>query len=171
MTQPLMKRCDWVVNIESRYVQNLERNGNRAMIILDTDHVSLMEVADGVESKRVRERLLTVSIADRAVTIISFEEQTRGWLAYLSRAKTVRQQVEAYHRLSRHLNMYRSLIVLDFDEHAAIEFQRLRQLRIRIGTMDLKIAAIALANHAILLSRNLRDFRMVPNLLVEDWTV
>ena len=41
--------------------------------------------------------------------------------------------------------------------------------RIRIGTMDLKIAAIALANDAILLSRNLTDFSKVPALRVEDW--
>jgi tRNA(fMet)-specific endonuclease VapC len=35
--------------------------------------------------------------------------------------------------------------------------------------MDLKIAAIALFNNATLLSRNLKDFRKVPDLNVEDW--
>ena len=37
--------------------------------------------------------------------------------------------------------------------------------------MDLKIAAIVLANGATLLSRNLSDFRKVPGLKVEDWTL
>ena len=43
--------------------------------------------------------------------------------------------------------------------------------RVRIGTMDLKIAAIVLAHDATLLSRNLSDFRKVPGLKVEDWTL
>jgi tRNA(fMet)-specific endonuclease VapC len=37
--------------------------------------------------------------------------------------------------------------------------------------MDLKIAAIALANDATLLTRNLSDFRKIPGLRIEDWTV
>ena len=35
--------------------------------------------------------------------------------------------------------------------------------------MDLKIAATALVHGALLLSANLRDFRQVPGLMVEDW--
>lgn len=35
--------------------------------------------------------------------------------------------------------------------------------------MDLKIAAITLAQDALLVSRNLRDFSRVPDLRVEDW--
>jgi tRNA(fMet)-specific endonuclease VapC len=50
-------------------------------------------------------------------------------------------------------------------------FQRLRSQRIRIGSFDLKIAAIAIAHDATLLSRNLAVFRKVPGLKVEDWTV
>lgn len=36
--------------------------------------------------------------------------------------------------------------------------------------MDLKIAAIAIVNNAILISRNLADFEQIPNLTVQDWT-
>jgi len=86
-------------------------------------------------------------------------------------ARTLVQQVSAYERLSRHLDLYRRIRVLEFDERAATEFQRLRQARIRVGTMDLKIAAVVLAHDATLLSRNLRDFHKVPGLSVEDWTV
>ena len=42
---------------------------------------------------------------------------------------------------------------------------------IRIGTMDLKIAAIVLAHDATLLTKNLSDFRKVPGSKVADWTL
>jgi tRNA(fMet)-specific endonuclease VapC len=59
--------------------------------------------------------------------------------------------------------------VLGFTETAAEEFRRLRRERVRIASPDLKIASIALANGATLLSANLRDFEQVPGLRVEDW--
>jgi tRNA(fMet)-specific endonuclease VapC len=37
--------------------------------------------------------------------------------------------------------------------------------------MDLKIAAIAIANEAILLTRNTKDFGQVENLAIADWTI
>jgi tRNA(fMet)-specific endonuclease VapC len=60
-------------------------------------------------------------------------------------------------------------LILPYDGPAAAHFQILRQLKLGIGTMDTKIAAIVLANGAKLLSRNLRDFERVPGLDVEDW--
>jgi len=80
------------------------------------------------------------------------------------------QQITAYGRLLSHLDNYRRIPVLAFDEAAAIEFQRLRRSRLRMGTMDLKIAAIVLSRDATLLSRNLVDFNQIPDLQVEDWT-
>ena len=58
---------------------------------------------------------------------------------------------------------------MGFQESAAGRFDELRRQRVRIGTMDLKIAAIALANDALLLTANWRDFAKVPGLRVENW--
>ena len=80
------------------------------------------------------------------------------------------RQVSDYGELKRHLLNYCSVAVLDYDERAAAEFARLRQARVRIGTMDLRIAAIAVANDGVLLTRNLTDFRKVPGLRAEDWS-
>jgi predicted nucleic acid-binding protein len=51
----------------------------------------------------------------------------------------------------------------------AVQFADLRRQRIRIGTMDLKIACIALANDALLVTANLRDYSQVPELRCENW--
>lgn len=59
--------------------------------------------------------------------------------------------------------------ILPFDEEPADHFHRLQSERVRIGTMDLKIASICLAHDATLLTRNLVDFEKVPGLRVENW--
>jgi tRNA(fMet)-specific endonuclease VapC len=79
------------------------------------------------------------------------------------------EQVEVYRRLNETLQRYCQMAVLDFDDRAAVQFEELQKQRFRIGTMDLKIAAIAIANNATLLSRNLKDFGKIPTLQVEDW--
>ncbi len=141
------------------------------MFVLDTDHISLLERSGSSESYCLRHRLNEVDSENVATTIITFEEQMRGWLAYLAKSRSISQQVEAYSRLNRHIENYRTISVLTFDEKAADIFQQLQKSRIRIGTMDLRIAAITLANDATLLSRNLSDFSRVPELKIEDWTV
>ena len=85
-------------------------------------------------------------------------------------ARDINHQVEAYRRLKKHVENYRKIQILDFDEKAAHQFEQLLQSRIRIGTMDLKIAAIVRARHATLLTRNQQDFSKVPGLKFEDWT-
>jgi len=141
------------------------------MVVLDTDHVSLLEHGDSPLAQRLRSRLANYGDTRLVTTIISYEEQVRGWMSSLAQARNLSQQLIAYRRLKRHLDNYRDYTVLEFDELSATAFQRLRKLAPRVGTMDLKIAAITLTNEATLLSRNLFDFQRVPGLHVEDWTI
>ncbi len=94
----------------------------------------------------------------------------RGWLSFIAKSKNLEQQIYAYQKLHRFLESYRNTSVLDFDEKAAAELEKLKSQKIRVGAMDLKIAAIAIANNAILVSRNLSDFEQIPDLTVKDWT-
>jgi tRNA(fMet)-specific endonuclease VapC len=69
------------------------------------------------------------------------------------------------------LTDFAALQVLPFDDAAADTFENLRGNAVRIGTMDLRIAATALSRNLTVLTRNLVDFKKVPGLHVEDWTV
>jgi tRNA(fMet)-specific endonuclease VapC len=140
------------------------------MYILDTDHLSILERGTGPEAQKLLGRLAGVGSELVATTIITYEEQTRGWMAYLAQCRTVAEQVAAYARLEKHLANFRIVPVVGFDEGAAVRYQQLRSSRLRVGTMDLKIGAIALSRQATLLTRNVADFKVVPNLKTEDWT-
>ena len=141
------------------------------MIILDTDIISLLDRRSGEAFEELARRLADLSDDERVcATIISFEEQMRGWLGQIAAARKPQAQVIAYGRLQRLLREYQLRDVLPYDDAAPAVFARLQRQRIRIGTMDIRIAAIALSCNALLISRNRGDFKRVPNLRVEDWT-
>jgi tRNA(fMet)-specific endonuclease VapC len=139
------------------------------VILLDTDHVNVLKYPDHPRFTSLTTQLNTAADQDIATTIITVEEQMRGWLAWINRADDVRRQVPAYQELLRLFDFFVRWDVVPFDEQAASEFQGLRVQHRRIGTMDLKIAAITLVHDALLLSANLRDFQQVPNLRVANW--
>ena len=118
----------------------------------------------------MRARLFALLNDDFCTTIVTYEEQMRGWLSRVAQANTTERLVAAYSRLSTHLEVFTGIRVLPFDGRAAAEFDRLRLLRPRIGTQDTKIAAITLSKDATLLSRNLGDFTKIPGLRVDDWS-
>ena len=136
------------------------------MYILDTDHVSLYQRGHAV----LAPRLVDLPPNQLATTIVTYEEQVAGRLAVLRRARTNDKRIRAYHWLQHTLDFYCRIPVLQFNRMADNTFQDLQKLRLRIGTQDLLIAAIALANDATLLTRNRRDFQQVPGLVMEDWT-
>jgi tRNA(fMet)-specific endonuclease VapC len=139
------------------------------VILLDTDHMSILEWGDDARSSVLRMRLAAAGDSQIGTTIVSYEEQMRGWMAVLSKARTIDSQVNAYRRLADHLENYRLIPVQPFDTNSAETFAKLRHDRVRIGTMDLRIASIAIANKALLLSRNSVDFEKVPGLRFENW--
>lgn len=137
------------------------------MLVLDTDHVSAL----GSPSEAGLELLARISTSgqDAATTIITVEEQLRGWLAEIHRLADPHRQITAYERLHRRIDFFAAWTVLPWDKGAADLFVRSRQEGLRIGSMDLKIACIALAHDAIVLTRNAKDFAQVPGLRIENW--
>ena len=139
------------------------------MIILDTDHISALQYRGSPKAFTLQARLETLSSDEIATTVITVEEQTRGWLGLIRRHPDVHRQVAYYERLVRLFDFFTEWQILPFDPRAADEFKRLRRQGVRIGTMDLKIASIVLVHGSTLLSRNSRDFQQVPGIQVEDW--
>jgi len=110
------------------------------------------------------------AVGEEFVTsIVNAEEIMRGWLAVISRERKVKRQNNAYARLGRLFDFFADWTVLPFDDRAATEFERLWSAGARIGSMDLKIASIALVHDALLLTANRRDFEKVPGLRFENW--
>jgi tRNA(fMet)-specific endonuclease VapC len=140
------------------------------MIVLDTDIISIVLRNEGHPAE-VLESRLDATDGPICIAIVSVEEQLRGWLSWIAGAKTTKRLVEGYSRLNTYVQDLEHFEILDFDEPAADKFQELRKSRVRIGTLDLRIASIALLNDATLVSRNLIDMRKVPGLRVEDWTL
>ena len=139
------------------------------MYILDTNHISVLE-RRGSEAEILLGHLAGIPVTDVVVTVISYEEQIRGWMAAVSSAKNSTAQVSFYQRLLVPLENYCNLSVLPFDAASATQFDVLRTLHRRTSAPDLKIAAIAITNDATLLTQNERDFRSVSDLRIEDWT-
>lgn len=134
--------------------------------LLDTDHISELQGA-GEISNRLVARLRRVAPDDYGTTIVTFEEQMRGRLAQVAASPSP----ISYAALDRTFRFYSSIAVWQYTEEAAQQWQTPRKLKIRVGSQDLKIAAIALTAQATLLTRNQQDFAKIPNLLMDDWTV
>ena len=69
------------------------------MVILDTDHMSVLERREQPGVGNVLTRLAGLPPSEVVTTVISYEEQMRGWMAYLARAQSLAHQITAYGRL------------------------------------------------------------------------
>ena len=134
--------------------------------VLDTDHVSLFQRGH----PQVVAHVLAHPADRLAVTIVTVEEQLRGRLSQIRNASSGPSRLQGYARLHDAVDFFSQIRILDFDAIADTHYEALRQQRIRIGSQDLRIAAIVLAVGSILVTRNAGDFRQVPDLPIEDWS-
>ena len=125
---------------------------------------------DSAGGKRIEARLQNIPPDDYGTTILSFKEQARGWMDALNRRKKQGDLVASYRELDKLRHQYQRIAVWQYNEQAESVFRLLVKANIKIGTQDLRIAAIALVNAASLPTCNSRDFSKVPDLRIEDWT-
>jgi tRNA(fMet)-specific endonuclease VapC len=135
-------------------------------VLLDTDHVSLHERGH----LPLRARLASFPPEEVAVSVVTVEEMLRGRLAILARRSEGEARVHAYTKLLETVRFFSTIPVAPFDMACEQQFQALRALRLRVGSRDLRIAATALVQNVVLVSRNRRDFEQVSGLRLDDWS-
>jgi len=135
--------------------------------ILDTDTLTLFQN----RNPRIVQRLNQINFEQVAVTTVTVEEQMRGWLDAIRQSSEPQRLVWGYLGLRRGIEFFNTIRILDFDQNVSESYKELKQAKIRVGTQDLRIAAITISNDATLVTRNLRDFSRIPNLKFEDWTL
>src|SRR5438876_2320 len=126
-----------------------------SLYVLDTDTVQLLQDENPTVVARVR----AVAVADRAISVVTVEEQLSGWYTQLRQAKRPERLAWAYRRLAANVRFLSKVQIVDFDEAAIQRCEQLKKLRLKVRKMDPRIAATVLERSAILVTRNLRDFR------------
>ena len=114
--------------------------------------------------ERLLERVQSVPLDQQCISMMTLAELLFG-VEKSNRKKANRAAVEA---------LVQHLAVLDWSRAAAecyagirVDLERRGQM---IGASDLMIAAHALSVGATLVTNNVRDFRRVKSLVVENWT-
>ena len=137
------------------------------VVVLDTNH--LRELREDTAAGRLLQSRIDEDESEPMTCLVVAEEALSGWMAVIRRHRAGLEQLDGYERLNDCLETLSKLKVLPFNYDAALIFHDLVKAKVRIGTMDLKIAAICLAHDATLLSRNVVDFEKVPGLKIENW--
>lgn len=110
--------------------------------LFDTDHVTLLGHGHPVLQGRIA-AALPDAVAACPVTV---EEVLRGRLAYLARNLNAADRLRAYANLVLSVQFFQGVPLVPFDQNCENHFQHLRASRVKVKTMDLRIAATALAH-------------------------
>src|SRR5919198_3965627 len=92
------------------------------MILLDTDHLSLLQDRDTPVAFALQARLEAFPPDEVVTTVITLEEQMRGWLVLIRRVPEIQRQVAYYERLLSLIVFFAAWEVLPFDQRAAATF-------------------------------------------------
>ena len=137
-----------------------------SLYLFDTDMLTLY--SDG--HPRVCERVSTHAARSLATSIITVEEQLSGWYTVLRQTKSDQQLVAAYEGMTYSIQFLAQIPVISLTAGAVARCNAFRKAKLKIKTMDLRIACMALEFDATLVTRNRVDFEVVPGLRIEDWT-
>lgn len=136
--------------------------------ILDTDHVSLFLGGNKSVIAQVAKHSDNI-----AITVITVQELFNGWNGKINNSRDINNLSYLYTKLWKTTEFFKVIRIINFDRDAEICFNNLRKnsksLAKKRIEKDLRIASIALSKNAIVVTRNYRDFSLIPNLKIENW--
>ena len=128
--------------------------------ILDTDITSLLFTRHPIVSQRV-----IAAGQDVALSIITVQEIFNGWVSRINATDKPDELIYRYGRLERMIALFKKVPILGFDQTAVAQIDRIISINPNLGKKrvqkDMRIAAIVLANNAILVTRNRSEERRV----------
>ena len=138
------------------------------MTLLDSDSLTLVYYAKPGITERV---IAARDGGDLCIPILSRIELLLGRLDAVRKASTSDEVLRMQERLFNAETFLSRFTVIPFDDRAAMHFDRLRMNKKlkKTGRADLLIACIALAHDATLVTRNVKDFAVIPRLKLENW--
>jgi tRNA(fMet)-specific endonuclease VapC len=139
------------------------------VILLDTDHLTVLKYTDSNRYARLHGRLVAAAPERIGTTIVNVEEQMRGWLSAIAKERTLLRQIPSYRELTDLFDFFARFNIISLSAEAVDQFNSFRKSGVKVATMDLKTACIAMASNALLLTANRRDFEKVPGLRFENW--
>jgi tRNA(fMet)-specific endonuclease VapC len=135
-----------------------------SLYVLDSDILSLFQEGHPL----IRQHVAQHRPGDLSTSIISVEEQLSSWYTVRRRVRGKDALARAYERFTKTVRMFSRLQILTFSAAAIDRYEVLRRSKLGVKGNDLRIAAIALENSAIIVTRNRVDFERVPGLAIED---
>ena len=96
------------------------------MILIDTDHVSILRMPPSQRQTRLVARMSLPSNELFEIPIVVVEETMRGWLAAIAKERILLGQVSAYRELSSLLEFFAAFPITPFGQAAADRFDLLR---------------------------------------------
>ena len=113
--------------------------------------------------EQVRDRLAALASGDVCISSVTLAELATG----VERSRDVERNRTALHLFLAPLK------VLDFDDHAALAYGKIRadleKRGMPIGSMDMLIAAHAVSSRCVLVTNNEREFQRIQDLTIENW--
>src|SRR5262249_55776258 len=103
--------------------------------------------------------------------VLTVDKQLTGWYTLTRQARRPEEVARAYAHLGEAVARLGCWRIPPYTESAIARVAQLKALRLNVRLMDLRIAAVALENQAVVGTRSGRDCGGVPGWGGGDWSV